>query len=238
MVPREPRTGLDAFPSLPLRTARLRPGGSTQTGESQASNSCCSAGPPRPPSPCSPAVHPQPAPGPPGATPRELQEGAQIAAPSSLSTKSWAGVFLACSQVIMALTAGCVVTHRDLDGLFIADGFGLRGSQQVVVKPALLRNPAFLPALLQNSPGDHCAAHTQATHPLALPRIILLALGSSDRKDETWHQSRMGRWHSTQENRELWKTPGLKCPPRFKHHQTHLCPGAGSDAQPRPCAFS
>lgn len=145
-----------SMPSLPLRTARLRPGGSTQTGESQASNSCCSAGPPRPPSPCSPAVHPQPAPGPPGATPRELQEGAQVAAPSSLSTKSWPGVFPACSQVIMALAAGCVVTHHgDLDGLFIADGFGLRGSQQVVVKLALLRNPAFLPALLQNSPGDY-----------------------------------------------------------------------------------
>lgn len=83
----------DAMLSLPLGAVRLWPGGSAQTGESQASNSCCSAGPPRPPSPRSPAVHAQPAPGPPGATPRELGEGAPIAVPSSLSAKSWPGVF-------------------------------------------------------------------------------------------------------------------------------------------------
>lgn len=82
-------------PSL-LRAVQLWPGGSAQTGESQASNSCCSAGPPRPPSLRSPAVHPQPAQGPLGATPRDFGEGARIAAPSSLSAKSWPGVLPWC----------------------------------------------------------------------------------------------------------------------------------------------
>lgn len=136
------------MPSLPFRTTRLWLRDSAQTGESQASNSCCSAGPPRPPSPRSPAVHPQPAQGPPGATPRELGEGATIAAPSSLSAKSWPRIFPACSQVITALAAGCVVTHRVLDRLFIAGSpacgcVGLRGSQQVVVEPALTQESCF-----------------------------------------------------------------------------------------------
>lgn len=136
------------MPSLSLCTTRLWLGDSAQTGESQASNSCCSAGPPRPPSPRSPAVHPQPAQGLPGATPRELRKGTRIAAPSSLSAKSWPGIFPACSQVTMALAAGCVVTHRVLDRLFIAGSpargcFGPRGSQQVVVEPALPQESCF-----------------------------------------------------------------------------------------------
>jgi hypothetical protein len=162
------------MPSLPLRTKRLWLGDSAQTGESQASNSCCSAGPPRPPSPRSPAVHPQPAQGPPGATPRELGEGASIATPSSLSAKSWPGIFPACSQVIMALPAGCVVTHRALDRLFIAGSpargcFGVRGSQQVAAEPALPEGSCFSARTLRNGPGDHCAAYPQATQPPALP---------------------------------------------------------------------
>lgn len=86
----------DAMPSLLLRSVRLWRGDTAQIGESQASNSCCSAGPPRPPSPRSPAVHPLPAQGPPGSTPRELGQGARIAAPSSLSVKSCPGIFSAC----------------------------------------------------------------------------------------------------------------------------------------------
>lgn len=86
----------DAVPSLLLRSVRLWRGDTAQIGESQASNSCCSAGPPQPPSPRSPAVHLQPAQGPPGSTPRELGKGTGIAAPSSLSVKSWPGIFPAC----------------------------------------------------------------------------------------------------------------------------------------------
>lgn len=173
------------MPSLPLRTTRLWLGDSAQTGESQASNSCCSAGPPRPPSPRSPAVHPQPAQGPPGATPRELGEGASIAAPSSLSAKSFLAQNIPCVLTSdYGPRGGIVVTHRALDRLFIAGSpargcFGLRGSQQVVADSR--RDPASLHALLRNGPGDHCAAYPQATQPPALPRTILLALGSNGR---------------------------------------------------------
>lgn len=166
------------MPSLPLRTTRLWLGDSAQTGESQASNSCCSAGPPRPPSPRSPAVHPQPAQGPPSATPRELREGAGIAAPSSLGAKSWPGIFPACSQVIMALAAGCVVAHRALDRLFIAGSpacgcFGLRGSQQVVVEPAPWQESCFSARTppkrtrrsLRSIPAGHPATSPPPHHP-------------------------------------------------------------------------
>lgn len=161
------------MPSLPLCTTRLWLGDSAQTGESQASNSCCSAGPPRPPSPRSPAVHPQPAQGPPGATPRELREGTRIASPSSLSAKSWPGIFPACSQVIMALAARCVVTHRVLDRLFIAGSpargcFGLRGSQQVVVEPALPQESCFSASTLPKRPGRSLRS-IPAGHPATSP---------------------------------------------------------------------
>lgn len=166
------------MPSLLLRTTVLWLGDLAQTGESQASNSCCSAGPPRPPSPRSPAVHPQPAQGPPGATLRKLGEGARIAAPSSLRAKSWPGIFPACSQVIMALAAGCVVTHRALDRLFIAGSsargcFGLRGSQQVVVEPALPQGilfsartpPKRTARSLRSIPAGHPATSPPPLHP-------------------------------------------------------------------------
>lgn len=161
------------MPSLPFLTTRLWLRDSAQTGESQASNSCCSAGPPRPPSPCSPAVHPQPAQGPPGATPRELGEGATIAAPSSLSAKSWPRIFPACSQVITALAAGCVVTHRVLDRLFIAGSpawgcFGLRGSQQVVVEPALPQESCFSARTPPKRTGRSLRC-TPAGHPATSP---------------------------------------------------------------------
>lgn len=209
--------------SLPFLTTRLWLRDSAQTGESQASNSCCSAGPPRPPSPCSPAVHPQPAQGPPGATPRELGEGAMIAAPSSLSAKSWPRIFPACSKVITALAAGCVVTHRVLDRLFIAGSpawgcFGLRGSQQVVVEPALPQESCFSARTppkrtgrsLRSTPAGHPATSPPPHHPSCT--------GVEWQEGKNQDRSRMGRWHTRQENRGLRKTPGLKCPPQISHH--------------------
>lgn len=167
------------MPSLPLRTTRLWLGDSAQTGESQASNSCCSAGPPRPPSPRSPAVHPQPAQGPPGATPRELGEGASIAAPSSLSAKSFLAQNIPCVLTSdYGPRGGIVVTHRALDRLFIAGSpargcFGLRGSQQVVAEPALPQGSCFSARTppkrtrrsLRSIPAGHPATSPPPHHP-------------------------------------------------------------------------
>lgn len=115
------------------------------TGESHAGNSCCSAGPPRPPSPPRLSA-PQPSildlPRPQASSPGR-GEGIRGTALPSPSAGPWPAQRLGLQgrgapRVIKALAAGCTVAHPVLGGLFIAGGgarrsLGLWGSQQVAL---------------------------------------------------------------------------------------------------------
>lgn len=122
LVPRDLRRERAVPPPYPLRhvTARVTAG----TGESHAGDSCCSAGPPRPPSPPGRSLSRRSLLGPPGGW--GVQPGLVGGSGEGSGAPSQRRVLehraRGAPRVIQALVLGCAVAHPVLGGLFIAGG--------------------------------------------------------------------------------------------------------------------